>query len=192
MIEYNVPGAEMMGENVKALLKKCGEGVRLQPLAKIANAQVVELDDFCRVRDFVFVWGGQGVKIGKHCDIQPHVVVWGGGQLEIGDRVSVGPGCVLLTAVYSHGEGMRMVDGLGEGTTKALYGKLTVRSDVYIGANATLMPNITIGEGAVVGAGSFVNKDCEPWGIYVGSPAKKVAQRPPLKPLEQERSAVGS
>ena len=78
---YNVPGAEMMGENVKSLLKRAGEGLRLMPLAKIANAHVVELDDFVRVRDFVFIWGGQGVKIGKHCDIQPHVVVVGGGTL---------------------------------------------------------------------------------------------------------------
>jgi galactoside O-acetyltransferase len=180
---YNVPGSEMMGENVKKLLKRCGKEVRLMPLAKIANAQVVELDDFCRVRDFVFMWGGQGVKIGKYCDIQPHVVVWGGGTLEIQDRVSVGPGTVLLTAVYSFEPGMRMVDGLGEGMSKALYGKLTIESDVYIGANCSIMPNIVIGEAAVVGAGSFVNKDCEPYGIYVGSPAKKIATRPPLKPL---------
>lgn len=183
MDTYNVPGSEMMGENVKDKLKKAGERIRLMPLAKIANPGVVELDDDCRVRDFVFIWGGKGVKIGKFCDIQPHVVVWGGGTLEIGDRVSVGPGCVLLTAVYSHAEGLRMVDGLGEGTTKALYGKLTIKSDVYIGANCTIMPNITVGEGAVVGAGSFVNKDCEPLGIYVGSPAKKVAERPKLQPL---------
>lgn len=178
---YNVPGAELMGENVKAKLKKVGEGVRLQPLAKIANAHVVELDDFVRVRDFVFIWGGQGVTIGKYCDIQPHVVVWGGGTLEIGDRVSVGPGTVLLTAVYSYEGGLKMVDGLGEGSSKALYGKLMIGSDVYIGANCTLMPDITVGEGAILGAGSFVNKDCEPWGIYVGSPAKKIAMRPKPK-----------
>jgi dTDP-4-amino-4,6-dideoxy-D-glucose acyltransferase len=178
MVQYNVPGAEMMGENVRSLLKRCGKEVRLMPLAKIANPGVVEIDDHSRVRDFVFVWGGQGVKIGKYCDIQPHVVVWGGGTLEIGDRVSVGPGSVLLTAVYSHAAGLKMVDGLGEGTTKALYGKLTIGSDVYIGANCTIMPEIVVGDGAILGAGSFVNKNCEPWGIYVGSPAKKIAERP--------------
>lgn len=178
MKDLRIDGAEMMGEEVKSLLKKCGEGIRIMPLAKVANPGVVELDDFCRLRDFVFIWGGQGVKIGKHTDVQPHVVVWGGGKLKVGDRVSIGPGSVLLTAVYSHLEGLKMVDGLGDGSAKALYGELVINDDVYIGANCTLMPDITIGEGAVIGAGSFINKDAEPWGIYVGSPAKKVGVRP--------------
>jgi len=70
-----------------------------------------------------------------------------------------------------------MVDGLGEGATKVIGGKLVVGDDVYIGARSIIMP-ITIGEGAVIGAGSFVNKDVEPWGIYVGSPARKIGERP--------------
>ena len=151
------------------------------PLAKICNPQVVELDDNCRVCDFVFIWGGRGVQIGKHCDIQPHATVWGGGSLEVGDRVSIGVGSVLLTGRYSHEGGLKMVDGLGEDDAKALYGKLTIGTDAYIGARCTLMPDIIIGEGAILGAASFVNKDCEPWGIYVGSPAKKIGMRPKTK-----------
>lgn len=186
-MEFKIDGFEMMGENVKTLLKRCGEGVRLMPLAKIANPGVVELDDHCRIRDFVFFWGGQGIKIGKHTDVQPHVVVWGGGELVVGDRVSIGPGSVLLTAVYSHTEGLKMVDGLGEGTAHGLYGKLEINDDVYIGANCTLMPDITIGEGAVIGAGSFINKDAEPWGIYAGSPAKKIGVRPQTPEEQKDR-----
>lgn len=178
MIDFSIDGFEMMGENVKTLLKACGKEVRLMPLAKIANPGVVELDDYCRVRDFVFIWGGQGVKIGKYTDVQPHVVVWGGGELEVRDRVSIGPGSVLLTAVYSHKEGLKMVDGLGDESAHALYGKLLIEDDVYIGANCTLMPDITLGKGAVLGAGSFINIDAEPWGIYAGSPAKKIGVRP--------------
>lgn len=178
MEELKLDGLEMMGENVKKLLKKCGEGIRLMPLAKIAKPDVVELGDNCRIRDFVFIWGGQGVKIGKNTDVQPHVVVWGGGQLTVGDRVSIGPGSVLLTAVYTHKEGLKMVDGLGEGEAVAAYGHLIIGDDVYIGANCTLMPDVIIGEGAVIGAGSFINQNAEPWGIYVGSPAQKVGVRP--------------
>lgn len=173
-----ISGIELMGDNVRDKLKRCGTGVRIMPLAKLAKPEVIELDDYCRIRDFVFIWGGHGVKIGKYTDMQPHVVVWGGGSLIIGDYVSVAVGTVLLTAVYSHKEGLRMVDGLPEGTTNALYGKLTIGNDVYVGANSTIMPNVVIGEGAIIGAGSFVNKDIEPWSINVGSPSKKIGERP--------------
>lgn len=73
-----------------------------------------------------------------------------------------------------------MVDGMGEGQSKVLGGRLVVGNDVYIGARSVIMP-VTIGEGCVIGAGSFVNKDCEPWGIYVGSPARKIGSRKPLE-----------
>lgn len=168
---------ELMGENVKSKLRSCGTDVRIYPMAKIAFPHVVDLGDHCRIRDFAFIFAGKGVTIGQYSDIQPHVVIWGGGETIIGDRVSVGPGTVFLSAVYSHAKGLKMVDGLSEGSTQALYGKLTIEDDVYIGANCTLMPDITIGEGAVIGAASFVNKDAEPWGIYVGSPAKKIGER---------------
>lgn len=168
---------ELMGENVKSKLRTCGNDVRIYPMAKIAFPHVVDLGDHCRIRDFAFIFAGEGVKIGQYTDIQPHVVIWGGGETIIGDRVSVGPGTVFLSAVYSHADGLKMVDGLEEGSTKALYGKLTIENDVYIGANCTLMPEITIGEGAVIGASSFVNKNVEPWAIYAGSPAKKIGER---------------
>lgn len=69
-----------------------------------------------------------------------------------------------------------MVDGLGEGMAKEVGGKLVVGDDVYIGARSIIMP-VTIGEGAIISAGSFVNRDLDPWGIYFGNPAKKIRER---------------
>jgi len=60
----------------------------------------------------------------------------------------------------------------------ALYGKVVIEYDAYIGANCTIMPNLAVGEGAVIGAHSFVNKDVEPWSICVGSPCRKIGERP--------------
>ncbi|MFA5905338.1 MAG: acyltransferase [Desulfobacula sp.] len=168
---------ELMGENLRGKLKKCAKTARLYPLCKIGFPELVELGEHSRIRDFAFIFAGIGVKIGDYTDMQPHTVIWGGGETIIGNRVSVGPGTVLLTAVYSHGKGLKMVDGFEEGSSKALYGKLEIQDDVYIGANCTIMPDIVIGEGSVVGAGSFVNKDVEPWSIVVGSPAKKIGVR---------------
>lgn len=179
MDPYKLDGIELMGDNVRDKLRSCGESVRIYPMAKIAFPHVVDLDDHCKIRDFVFIFAGEGVKIGKHTDVQPHTTIWGGGLTIIGDRVSTGPGTVFLSATYSHAEGLKMVDGMGEGQSKVLGGRLVVGNDVYIGARSVIMP-VTIGEGCVIGAGSFVNKDCEPWGIYVGSPAKKIGSRKPL------------
>ena len=46
-----------------------------------------------------------------------------------------------------------------------------------VGANCVVMPGVTLGEGSVIGANSLVTKSTEPWGIYVGSPAKLVKYR---------------
>jgi len=179
MEEYTLEGIELMGENVRDKLRSCGEGVRIYPMAKIAFPHVVDLAANCRIRDFAFIFAGEGVKIGEYTDVQPHTVIWGGGLTIIGDRVSTGPGTVFLSATYSHAAGLKMVDGMEEGETAILGGRLEVGNDVYIGARSVIMP-VKIGEGCVIGAGSFVNKDCEPWGIYVGSPAKRIGERPRL------------
>lgn len=167
-------GLEFMGENVKSLLKECGDGVKIYPMAKITRPEVVTLKNNCRIGDFAFIFGGTGVEIGENTDFQPHTVIWGGSYVKIGNRVSTGPGTVFLSATYSHAPGLTMVDGAENSEIKG--GELIVGDDVYIGANSVIMP-VTIGEGAVVGAGSFVNKDLEAWGIYAGSPAKKIGER---------------
>lgn len=179
-MNLELSGLEYMGENVKPLLKKCGINVSIYPLAKICKPEVVTLGDYCRIGDFTFIWGGISTIIGCYSDIQIHVSIWGGGEINIGNYVSVGLNSVLLSAVYSHKEGLRMVDHLPEGHTNTLLGKLIIGNEVYIGANCTIMP-VIIGEGAVIGAHSFVNKNLDPWSIYVGSPAKKIGERPGLK-----------
>lgn len=179
MTNYTLDGIELMGENVKDKLRSCGKNVKIYPMAKIAFPHVVDLGSHCKVRDFAFIFAGQGVKIGEYTDVQPHTVIWGGGLTLIGDRVSTGPGTVFLSATYSHGAGLKMVDGMDEGQSVVLGGRLEVGNDVYIGARSTIMP-VTIGEGCVIGAGSFVNKNCAPWGIYAGSPARRIGERPKL------------
>ena len=52
-----------------------------------------------------------------------------------------------------------------------------IGSDVWIGDGAVIMPSITIAPGCVIGANTTVTKDTEPYGIYVGSPARKVRAR---------------
>jgi galactoside O-acetyltransferase len=79
--------------------------------------------------------------------------------------------------MFEHRGGFRMVDHLPDGQAKPIRGKVVIGDDASISTLCTILPNVTIGEGAVVGANSLVGGDLEPWGIYVGSPAKKVGER---------------
>ena len=54
---------------------------------------------------------------------------------------------------------------------------IIIEDDVWIGANAIILSGVTIGEGAIIGAGSVVTKNVEPYTIFAGNPAKKIKMR---------------
>ena len=56
-------------------------------------------------------------------------------------------------------------------------GDTVIQSDAWIGMNAIIMPGVTIGEGAIVAAGSVVSKDVPPYTIVGGNPAKEIKKR---------------
>lgn len=82
----------------------------------------------------------------------------------------------MLTSTYQL-HGMYSAEFIPDGTHNFVYGDINLENDAYIGANCVLLPGVSVGEGAVAGAGCIVNKDLEPWGIYVGAPCKKIGER---------------
>lgn len=119
------------------------------------------------------------------------VLIEGGANTSIGDRVFVGPGTKILTSTYKL-HGFYSAEFIPEETHGFDYGDITIHDDAYIGANCTILPGVTIGEGAVAGANCLINKDLEPWGIYVGSPCRKIGtrQKPPKEMTEKLFSEV--
>lgn len=182
MSEEFFPGFDMMGERLRSQVKYCGQDVRFYPLCKMIHAQNAELDNNCQLFDYVFIDAGESLKIGKYSTITWHVLIEGGAKTNIGDRVFIGPGSKVLTSTYML-QGVYSVEHIPEECRGTIYGDVTIEDDAYIGANCTIMPGVIIGEGAVVGANSLVNKNLEPWSIYVGSPCKKISVRE--KPTEE-------
>lgn len=180
-------GLNFMGDNLRDTLKYCGEGVVLYPLCKVIRSEHAEIDDFSRILDFTFIDAGKSLKIGKHSMITWQVVIEGGANTYIGDRVFIGPGSKILTSTYKL-HGFYSAEFIPDECHQIEYGDITIHDDAYIGANCSILPGVTIGEGAVVGANAMVNKDLEPWGIYVGCPAKKVGER--KKPSQEMKKAL--
>jgi len=173
---YQLDGVQFMGENIRESLKFCGKDVRLYPLCKMIRAKNAELDNNCQLMDFVFIDAGKSLKIGKYSTLTWYCLIEGGANTYIGDRVFLGPGTKVLTSTYKL-NGYYAIEHIPEECRGTDYGDITIKDDAYIGANCTILPGVTIGEGAVVGANALVNKDLEPWGIYVGSPCKRIGER---------------
>jgi UDP-2-acetamido-3-amino-2,3-dideoxy-glucuronate N-acetyltransferase len=100
-------------------------------------------------------------RIGNHVTIKPGVQIWDGVTLE--DHVFIGPN---VTFTNDRNPKSKNKDFVLE--------KTWVKKGASIGGNATILPGITIGENAVIGAGSVVTKDVPDNETWVGNPAKKL------------------
>jgi len=87
-------------------------------------------------------------------------------KLVLGDRVAVAPRVTFVTS--SDPNHSRIAPAL----VKPVRGKIIVERDAWIGVGAIIMPNVTIGEGAVVGAGAVVTKDVPRRAVVAGVPAR--------------------
>lgn len=88
-------------------------------------------------------------------------------NLIIHDRVAIGPNVTVVTSSNPNFSNIRPF-------ITEIRGKIIINSDAWIGAGAIILPNVTIGEGAVVGAGAVVTKDVNPYTIVAGVPANKI------------------
>lgn len=97
----------------------------------------------------------EGLQLGKNTDIGAYTLLVAKHGIEIEEDVQIGSHC----AIYSYST----IDGK--------QGKVTLKRNCRIGTHSTIMPGVTIGENAVIGAHSFVNKNVPPDSVVFGVPA---------------------
>lgn len=134
-----------------------GEGTRIWNQVQIREGAVIGCD--CIIGKDVYI--DRGVRVGNRCKIQNGVSVFRG--VEIEDDVFLGPHMTFTNdlvprAFNSDWEVMPTL----------------VKKGASIGANATIVCGVTIGEYAMVGAGAVVTRDVEPYALVVGNPARRI------------------
>ena len=141
---------------------KLGENVRL---SKFINLYGCEIGDETKIGAFVEIQ--KNVKIGRRCKISSHTFICEGVTIE--DNVFIGHGVMFTNDIYP-----RATNPEGKLQTEADWKveKTVVKRGASIGTGATILPNISIGENAVVGAGSVVTRDVPANTIIAGNPAK--------------------
>ena len=142
---------------------KIGEGTQVWNNAQIRENAVIGKN--CNIGKNVYV--GEGVKIGNNVKIQNNASVYEGITIE--DGVFIGPHVVFTNDRYP-----RAIKEDGNIKTKKDWKleKSLVKYGASIGGNVTILPGITIGEYAMIGAGSVVTKDVPDFTLIYGNPAR--------------------
>lgn len=129
------------------------------------NAYGCSIDDNSKIGAFVEIQ--KGAFIGKNCKISSHSFICEGVHIE--DDVFIGHGVMFTNDLFP-----RATNADGSAQTEADWKVIetTVKKGASIGSNATILCGITIGEHALIGAGSVVTKDVPPNTVVAGVPAK--------------------
>lgn len=124
--------------------------------------------------DYLNAEGDQGyIKIGERSHIDQFCVLYGQGGLEIGKFSAIASGVKIYSQSnqYKYNLNQKIID------QPVVYKKVIIGDDVWVGANAVILPGVRIEEGAIVGACSLVKDDVPTYAIVGGIPAKIVGWR---------------
>lgn len=117
--------------------------------------------------------GGEGgIDIGARAYIGPNSVLFGAGGISIGDAVQISPGVVITS--HQHTFGNRGIDIRDQPLE---FGPVVIERNVWIGANASILPGVRIGAGSVIGAGAVVTRDVPAGSVALGVPARVLRER---------------
>jgi acetyltransferase-like isoleucine patch superfamily enzyme len=115
----------------------------------------------------------ENIKLGARTNINRYCTIWAGDNAKVimGRDCLTGPGVKIIASRYN-------VQGRDTIRSYPPYEKdVIIEDDVWLGANVVVLPGVRIGKGAIVGAGSVVTKDIEPYTVNVGVPAAKIKDR---------------
>ena len=126
------------------------------------------LGDYSVIESFACINNAVGdVMIGNHTRIGLHNTIIG--PVKIGNHVNLAQGITVTALNHNFDDTEKQIDEQGVSTNP-----VTIEDDVWVGANAVILPGVTIGNHCVVAAGAVVTKDVPPHSLVAGVPAKVI------------------
>lgn len=153
---------------------------RISPLADVEDSvrgSLIEIGDDVVIDAFVKIKpaGGSGdVRIGARSILNSGVVVYTGNGVIIGEDVLIAANVTLAPVNHTFADRTRPIRAQGFQPSR---GGILIEDDVWIGAGSVLLDGAVVRRGAVVGAGSIVRGELEPYSLNAGSPAQRIGER---------------
>lgn len=161
---------ELMG------FKFLGQGVKVSSKASIYDCDKIEIGDNSRIDDFCVVSGK--LTIGMNVHIAPMCLVAGGEKgIVFEDFTTLAYGVQIFSQSDDYSGETMCNSTVPKQYKNEFISTVIVKKHTIIGAGATIMPGVVLAEGSSIGAKSLVLESTEPWGVYVGQPAKRLKKR---------------
>jgi len=128
-----------------------------------------------------------GARLGPHCHVYPHARIWAPWNLVCADVVAIADDAIIYNParidIGSHATVSQQAYLCGathdvhDPSFPLVSRSISIGARAWICARATVMPGISVGEGAVLALGGIATRDLAPWTIHAGVPAKQLGQR---------------
>ena len=153
-------------------------GVVIRSIERLKVGKAVILDSGCFLHCGGMGWSeGRGsIVLGNSVYIGPYSVLFGAGEIEIGNDVLISPGVIIVSHQHSYDVPSTIMR-----CQPTQFNKVVIEDNVWIGANAVILPGVSVGRGSVIGAGAVVKGEVPPFTLFAGVPARLI------KEIEQGR-----
>lgn len=161
---------------VKLGFKSIGKNVKISDKASIYNCDEIEIGDNSRIDDFCVLSGK--IKIGRNVHITPTCLVAGGEKgIIFEDFTTIAYGVQVFTQSDDYSGKTMTNSTIPKKYKEEIKEQVILKEFSIVGAGSIIMPGVTLEEGSSIGSMTLVTKSTKPWGIYVGTPAKRVKER---------------
>lgn len=158
--------------------KSIGKNVRISSDARIYGQENISIGNNVRIDDFTILSAVNGyINIGNYIFIARNSHLSGFLGIEMHDFSSMAANTVIYSASDDYSGDFLTAQAIPQKYTAHIGGPVIIGKHVIIGSSSTIMGPCTIGEGCSIGAMTFVQKELQPWGIYIGVPCKRFKER---------------
>jgi len=159
-------------------IAEVGENVLISKDIVLTGIENIKIGNNVRIDSFNIILAQRGsLKIGSNVHVEPSSSIVAHFGIVIGDFCTISHGVRLFTASANY-DGHYFTNVFPDPKYQKPYsGTIEIEDHVIIGGNSVVMPNLTIHEGAAVGALSFVRRSLSSWTVYGGNPLKTIKPR---------------
>lgn len=151
-----------------------GKNTKISALSVLRNDEnTIKIGDRCKIeRGAILKCYGGNIELGNDVSINEYSIIYGQGNVKIGNSVLIAAHVSIISENHCFQSRSELIRRQGVSQKGILIG-----DDVWLGIRSIILDGVHVADGSVIGAGAIVTKDTEPYGIYVGSPARKIGER---------------